>query len=254
VAEVKQATGATQVEFLQCDLMDLQSVDLCAREFISRKLPLHILVNNAGIMAVPFELSKQGIESQFATNHFAHFVLTQRLLPLLEQSQPSRIVNVSSMGHRMATSSDGIHFGTVNVPDSYSPWWQYAETKLANILFTKELQRRLMERGVHDVYVNCCHPGAVRTELSRNSQWFNFITRPLVHFFMVSVETGALTQTYLASSQDIETKKIQAEYFEPCCERAEPTANAQNMELAGKLWEWTVNELKAKYEGFEKFK
>jgi NAD(P)-dependent dehydrogenase (short-subunit alcohol dehydrogenase family) len=153
------------------DLSDLKSVHAFTEEFSNRNLPLHVLLNNAGIMACPFELSADGIESQFATNHVGHFYLTLRLLPILEKSQPSRIVNVSSEAHRMASASD---FDDISNPSKYSRLKAYGRSKLANILFSNELSKRLEARGVDKVFVNSIHPGVVKVifSLIAYTDWF----------------------------------------------------------------------------------
>jgi retinol dehydrogenase-12 len=146
-------------------------------------------------MAVPFELSKDGIESQFATNHLAHFLLTERLLPCIVKSAPSRIVDLSSTGHKMFRDENGVNFEKLNDKDSYSAWVRYGETKLANILHAKELDRRLQEKAIKNVYVNACHPGVVKTELARNSQYLTAIVKFFFSWFQIDVVKGALTQT-----------------------------------------------------------
>jgi NAD(P)-dependent dehydrogenase (short-subunit alcohol dehydrogenase family) len=173
-------------------------------EFRQKNLPLHVLVNNAGIMMVPFELSKDGIELQLATNHVGHFLLTRRLLDILVKSKPSRVVNVSSRAHERPYS-DGISFDRINDPKHYSKMGAYGQSKLANILFSRELTRRLND---DQVYVNSLHPGVVATELSR----YNTLLKP---FFAMALSpaNGALTSLYCATSPEIETNKYHGEYF-----------------------------------------
>jgi NAD(P)-dependent dehydrogenase (short-subunit alcohol dehydrogenase family) len=174
IDNIINTTGNKKVEFLQADFMDLKSVEKAAHEFLSRKLPLHILVNNAGIMACPYALSKDGIESQMATNHFAHALLTNILLPVIQASQPSRIVNLSSDAHRAFSRKGGIKYDELVDEKKYKSAVRYGETKIANIHFTIELQERLDAEARRQgytqsqVYVNACHPGIVATELSRS--------------------------------------------------------------------------------------
>ncbi|CAK4105542.1 unnamed protein product [Aphanomyces euteiches] len=191
---------ASKLEFILLDLMSLQSVYNFVDEFRSRKLPLHILINNAGIMTPPFELSADGIESQFATNHVGHHALTVALLPILEASAPSRVVVVSSEGHKFALKQNGLALENLNNEAKYSAWAAYGRSKLGNILFARELSRLLRERGVINVYINTLHPGLVSTELARHMYWFvNWI----LSWFAFTVDDGAKTQLYLATSEDI---------------------------------------------------
>ena len=159
---IKKETSNENVFFLKADFMDLKTVVACADSFIAKGIALHVLLNNAGIMANPYALSVDGIESQFATNHFATFVFTLKLLPILEKTIPSRIVNVTSLAHLFATS--GIYFDKLNDEAGYSPYYRYGETKLANILFTKHLAKLIAQKGLTHLYVNCAHPGSVATD------------------------------------------------------------------------------------------
>ncbi|KAI8579662.1 hypothetical protein K450DRAFT_240911 [Umbelopsis ramanniana AG] len=147
VEEIKNETKNELVEFIQLDLLSLASVTKFASEFKAKKLPLHVLLNNAGVMACPFALSEDGYESQFATNHLAHFHLTMQLLPVLEESQPSRVVNVSSWGHN-TIYFHGLDLETMNDESKYSAFVSYGRSKAANILFTRELSQRLEQKGV----------------------------------------------------------------------------------------------------------
>jgi len=245
VEDIKEKTKNEKVEFMELDLSSLASVKKFADQFLERKLPLHLLLNNAGIMACPFGLTKDGIESQFGTNHVGHFYLTMLLLEPLEQSQPSRIVNLSSLAHTYPASG-GIAFEKINDEGSYGAWTAYGQSKLANILFTTELQRRLEGKKI---YVNAAHPGAVATELSRhlnNGFLLGLILPVLTRLFAVTPETGALTQMYLATHPDIEEKEIKGRYFVPTAVEGNPSQYAKDEDLAKKLWEFTENLLKEK--------
>ncbi|EPZ37027.1 NAD(P)-binding protein [Rozella allomycis CSF55] len=209
IQKIKEVIPNANVEFLGMDLLSLESVDAAVHDFKAKGLPLHILINNAGIMACPFSLSKDGIESQFATNHVAHFRLTTGLLPILEASRPSRIVNVSSMAHKWADSFD---LNELNNEKKYSKWTAYGVSKLSNIYFTRELSRRLEEKGVNDLYVNCVHPGVVNTELTRHNSFFG-LTKFFASLFFISPDQGAMTQLYVATNQDIERNNYKGQYF-----------------------------------------
>ncbi|CAG8764898.1 20364_t:CDS:2, partial [Dentiscutata erythropus] len=135
-------------------LQSLNSVKHAAEIFLARKLPLHILVNNAGIMATPFATTIDGIQDQFGTNHIGHFVFTLLLLPTIKASAPSRIVSVSGRAHERAPPA-GIEFEKLNDPEAHTPFQRYGQSKLANILFTLELNKRLSGTNI---YCNCLHP------------------------------------------------------------------------------------------------
>lgn len=254
VESIIKESGNDNVEFIQADLMDLKSVLAAANSFISRGSPLHILVNNAGIMAVPYALSKDGIESQFATNHFSHVVLTNALLPILIASQPSRIVNLSSLAHTRAPL-DGIHYSQLLSEESYHPQSRYAETKLANIHFTRLLQKKLQmlarSQGKEcKVYVNAVHPGIVKTELSRNFAKNKDVMTNETMLKIVSIDAfrGALTQIYVAASPEIEKESSFGNYFVPYCTMAEPTLCGKSDEMALQTWNWTETVLKEKFD------
>ncbi|KAJ3332289.1 hypothetical protein HDU76_000717 [Blyttiomyces sp. JEL0837] len=244
VSEIQKETNNTKVEFMKMDLLSLKSVDEFAKGFMSRGLPLHGLICNAGIMASPFTLSQDGIESQFATNHVAHHLLTTRLLPVLESSGPSRVVVLSSILHRDAPK-EGILFDKINDPKAYKPFTAYGQSKLANILFAKELNTRLQERGVQNVYVNSVHPGVIDTGLWRHLDSSIFVKMFLRVFYalypeVVSIEKGSSTSLYLATDNEIIEKNYKGEYFIPVAKLSKPTTPAGNdMELAKRLWEYT---------------
>ncbi|KAJ3122752.1 hypothetical protein HK100_011851 [Physocladia obscura] len=253
IADIISKCGNSKVEFLQADLMDLASVESAANTFLARNLPLHILVNNAGIMFSPWALSNQGIESQFATNHFAHVVLTSKLMPVLEKSQPSRIVVLSSIGHIIAIPFQyGIKYPLTWEESQYDASTRYGETKLANLHFARELQARIDEKHGADskIFVNTIHPGMVATELTRS---MNSIAAAIYSFVSISQEKGALTQTFVAGSEEIEKQNLKAKYFVPYCQVAEPSAAAKDKVESTKTWEWTENILKQQYKSDWRF-
>lgn len=134
------------------NLLKLSSVKEFADKFLARHNELHILINNAGIMMCPFSLSEDGIETQFATNHVAHYYLTMLLLPVLEKSAPSRIINVSSLAHRAPFWE--LNLETISDPSKYNKYIHYGKSKACNILFTRELNKRLEAKGVNNVCDN----------------------------------------------------------------------------------------------------
>lgn len=174
--------GTASAEAL--DLSDLESVAAFAKGFVSRRERLDLLINNAGVMVPPFSRTRQGFELQFGTNHLGHVALTARLLPLLEQTAGARIVVVSSTAHTV---------GRIQLDDlnwdrrSYSAWAAYSQSKLANLLFALELQRRLEARG-SKVTVTAAHPGYTATDLQRTSG----VVRLLNPLFAMKPADGAL--------------------------------------------------------------
>ncbi|RUS34753.1 hypothetical protein BC938DRAFT_478748 [Jimgerdemannia flammicorona] len=250
IAEIKSTTGNDKVEFLELDLLSLASVASCAETFKARKLPLHLLLNNAGVMASPFSLSADGLESQFATNHVGHFLLTTQLLSILEASAPSRIVVVSSMGHIITYGGLGLE--DLNDPNKYNPWFAYGRSKLANILFVRELTKKLEAKGVKNVYVNANHPGFVATDLHRHAEATTpkFIADFVTNYIHISPEVGAVTHMYLATSPEVEEKDIRGQYYVPTAKPGHISWAARDDKLAEELWAWTVNTLKEKVPGY----
>src|SRR5215472_1859411 len=160
-AAVWQQVPAASIEVVQLDLADLDSVRRLAGQILDRGVGLDLLINNAGVMAVPRRrATAQGFELQFGTNHLGHFALTGRLLPELLQRPGSRVVTVSSIGHRMGA----IRLEDLHGEHRYRPWRAYNQSKLANALFTLELDRRLRAAGARTISVGA-HPGYSRTEL-----------------------------------------------------------------------------------------
>jgi len=162
VDSLKKETSNPKIEFLQLDLADFKSVREFAKEFISKKLPLHVLVNNSGIAAAPFSRTVDGNENTFQTNHLGPFLLTNLLYNVLKSSAPSRVVNVSSAVHYFAKPLDLDDLVEVK---KYDTWEAYNNSKLLNILFTYSLQKKFEKDGVHNVYVNALHPGLVKTDI-----------------------------------------------------------------------------------------
>jgi len=154
-------TGAT-VDTLECDLGSLESVRKAADEAIDRFEKIDLLINNAGVMACDFAHTEDGFERQFGVNHLGHFVLTNRLMPLLEKGERVRIVNLSSRGHHIAP----VDFDDPNFEDrEYDKWRSYGQSKTANVLFAVALEKRLSERGIHAFAL---HPGGIQTNLGRH--------------------------------------------------------------------------------------
>ncbi|KAK3844473.1 MAG: hypothetical protein J3R72DRAFT_438125 [Linnemannia gamsii] len=249
--EVKEtyptAPEVLKLDFLELDLNDMSKARESAKEFVKKGLPLHILVNNSGIMATPFELSADGIETQFAVNHMGHFVFTLGLLDKLKESQPSRIVVMSSMVHEI-TPNGGIAFDKLNNEKAISSMARYGQSKLANLLFGKALARRL---AGEKVYVNVAHPGYVQSNLAnRTGETYGSFTGRMsivsAKVFGMTAKEGALTQLYLATSPEVEEKDVRGRYYVPIAKEIQPSSYARDEELQEKLWTYSENLVKEK--------
>lgn len=221
------------VAFAALDLADLDSVRAFADEFASANERLDLLINNAGVMIPPESTTKQGFELQFGVNHLGHFALTGLLLPLLRVTQGARVVTVASSAHRIgAMDFDDLHFRK----RGYKPWLAYGQSKLANLLFMFELQRRLEAEGL-DVTAVAAHPGWTGTDLQRNS-WY---IRPLNRLFAMTPAQGALPTLHAATAPDVRG----GEYYGPdglremrgYPVRVGTTDAAQNTDDAARLWQ-----------------
>ena len=164
VAAIAETDPSGTTEILEMDLSDLDSVRQAATEFLSTHDRLDVLINNAGLMATPEQRTAQGFEMQFGVNHLGHYVLTGLLLGVLRSTPGSRVVSISSQGHRPGK----INFDDLNSEDSYSPWPAYFQSKLANLLFTRELQQRLVDANA-DVIAVADHPGGPSTNLGNET-------------------------------------------------------------------------------------
>ncbi|KAF9128892.1 hypothetical protein BGX30_014149 [Mortierella sp. GBA39] len=238
---------APNLEFLELDLNDMSKCKKAADEFLNKGLPLHLLVNNSGIMTTPFALSADGIEQQFAVNHMGHFVFTMALLDRIKESQPSRIVVLSSHSHERPVEG-GIDFDTINDEKMSTIVSRYGRSKLANVLFGKALARRLADT---QVYVNIVHPGFVDTELTRhNKVLFGSVVLGILEaitaVMAMTPEVGALTQLYVATSPEIESKDIRGRYFVPIANEIQPSAYALDEALQEKLWAFSEKLVKEK--------
>ncbi|KAI8843345.1 hypothetical protein BJ741DRAFT_590617 [Chytriomyces cf. hyalinus JEL632] len=243
--------GYTNIEFLKLVLNDLKQVSSAALEIAQRHPTIDVLINNAGIMASPFALSPDGIEDQFATNHVGHFLFTRHLLPCLLKSSHARIVNLSSSYHDKAPTPEGIRFNAINDPKSMDVWQRYGQSKLSNILFSKQLNKLYGDR----IFINSVHPGFVDTELMRGpeatyGEWLKPIFKAVKYFAALTPEQGALTQLYAAASPEIVEKGLKDRFFVPIAkdatETAELTALGKDDALAKELWDFTEALLKEK--------
>jgi retinol dehydrogenase 12 len=231
VAGIRAATGSSAVFFLALDLADLSSVRSCAAEFLARGEPLQVLVNNAGVGGRR-GLTRQGFELMFGVNHLGHFLLTSLLLERLVSSGPARVVTVSSDAHYNAR---GIDWDALRRPArGITGLGEYAVSKLCNVLFSQELARRTEGTGVH---AYALHPGVVASDIWRRVPW---PVRPLVTRNMLTVEQGAQTSLYCATSDSVAADS--GLFYDQCALRE--ASSVATPELGRALWErseaWTT--------------
>ncbi|WNG15130.1 SDR family oxidoreductase [Cystobacter fuscus] len=229
LAEVRRTVPDAKLDLMLADLTSLASVRKLAEDFQRKYSRLDVLLNNAGLIIDRRKATSDGFEATFATNHLAHFLLTHQLLELLKASGASRVVNVSSEGHRLG--SLGFLDDLQAERGGYSPMRVYGNSKLANILFTRGLKRRL--EGTK-VTTNSLHPGVVRTGFGLNSEGILKHLMKLVAPFLLSAEGGARTSVYLASSPEVEG--VSGRYFIKSKVAKESRA-AQDDAAAEKLWQ-----------------
>ena len=200
--EIRKGTGNEAIDVMELELSVPASVEAFAEAYLKRHETLNLLINNAGVMACPLARTAEGWEMQFATNHLGHFLLTGRLLPALRAGAPSRVVNVSSRGHRFSpVVFDDIHFDE----REYDKWASYGQSKTANVLFALELDRRLKGSGVSAFSL---HPGGIMTELGRHlseDDIKELMSRaPSGSFEWKTVPGGAATAVFAATAPELE--------------------------------------------------
>jgi NAD(P)-dependent dehydrogenase (short-subunit alcohol dehydrogenase family) len=227
MAEVSEHTGNRSLTVMLADLSSQASIRRLASDFLATGRPLHVLINNAGVVNLRHSLTVDGIETVFAVNHLAYFLLTHLLLDRLTASAPARIVNVASDAHR---------FGRMNFDDlggerGYRTMRIYGQSKLANILFTYELARRLQGTGVT---VNCLHPGTVATGLGKNNGTWARVLIAMLRPFFRTPERGAATSVYLAAAAEV--AGVSGAYFSDCTP-ARSSAASYDETSARRLWE-----------------
>ncbi|MGH8428040.1 MAG: SDR family oxidoreductase [Gammaproteobacteria bacterium] len=227
LTEVKRRSRSDAVEAMLCDFSSQASIRSFSAEFRAHHSRLDVLVNNAGTVKNKHTLTKDGIETTFAVNHLGPFLLTNLLLDLLKASAPARIVNVSSVAHYDGT----LDFDDLGHKRDYRIMRAYARSKLANVLFTRELARRLEGSGVT---ANAVHPGTVATHIWDSAPgWAKPFLALARRFFMISPAEGAHTLTYLAMSPEVANKT--GLYFEKNHPK-EPSSLAHDDALAERLW------------------
>jgi NAD(P)-dependent dehydrogenase (short-subunit alcohol dehydrogenase family) len=226
-AEIKAASRNDSVDLMLADLSSQAAIRQLAQSFKEKYQQCDVLVNNAGALFMQRQLSKDGLEMTFALNHLGYFLLTNLLLDVIKASAPARIVNVSSEAHR----GRKINFDDLQGEQSYSGYNAYGQSKLANILFTYELARRLEGSGVT---VNCMHPGFVSSNFAKNNGLLARVALTLLRPFARSPKKGAETAVYLASSPQVEG--ISSSYF---IDKQEATSSPESYDeaVAQRLWQ-----------------
>ncbi|MQL74766.1 hypothetical protein Taro_007106 [Colocasia esculenta] len=230
---------SAHVDVMKLDLCSMKSIRAFADNFNSTGLPLNILINNAGVMFCPYQLSEDGIEMQFATNHLGHFLLTNLLLEKMKITAKKtgiegRIVLLSSIAH-LRPYPEGILFDAINDEARYSDKMAYGQSKLANILHANELSRRLQEGGAN-ITVNSVHPGLIMTNLMRHSAFLMRFLQAFTFMLWKNVPQGAATTCYAALHPAL--KGVTGKYFLDCNEMT-PSALASDEALAKKLWDFS---------------
>jgi NAD(P)-dependent dehydrogenase (short-subunit alcohol dehydrogenase family) len=229
-ARIREAVPGADVLFDSLDLASLQSIAMFAKEITTETDRLDILVNNAGVMVPPLDYTRDGFELQFGINHLGHFALTARLFPMLQATPGSRVVTVSSLAHL----AGWIDFSDLQSMKSYQAMLAYGQSKLANLLFMRELARRCEQARV-DVISAAAHPGSTRTDLQRHSDFMHAVVR----FFAQDPPAGALPTLYAATAEGVRG----GDYFGPLFGAIGPPARAltsplaRDQVVARKLWD-----------------
>lgn len=235
VALITQQTPAAQLDTIQADLSSQAEVLAVADTIKQRYDHVDVLLNNAGAFFTEQQFSVDGIEMTWALNHMAPFLLTTNLLDIMRASAPARIITVASAAHTGAS----IDFGDIEGYRRYSGWKAYAQSKLANIVFTYELANRLLDS---DVTANCLHPGFVATGFAQNNPgWFAKVFAVMQRYMAITPEQGAETSIFLASSDSVATTT--GRYFDKC--KPVPSSKiSYDVTTQRKLWQQSLNMVK----------
>ncbi|KAH0366247.1 oxidoreductase, partial [Aureobasidium melanogenum] len=243
IEDIKSQVPDAKVEFLSLDLSDFDSVKAAADSFKQKEQRLDILLNNAGIMSVPYSTTKQGYEIQFGTNHMGHALLTKLLMPVLLKTAEDpkadvRVVSLSSTGHQFARGS-GILYDQA-AAETYGTWTRYGSAKLANILHSRGLTAHYPS-----ITAAAVHPGVVQTDLFATTQQNNVIIRygmaAVGGLFMQTIPQGTKNQLWACTADKKEVR--QGYYFMPVGNKNAGTGWAQDTKKVEELWEWTEKEL-----------
>ncbi|XP_054470600.1 retinol dehydrogenase 12 [Anoplopoma fimbria] len=238
-ASIRAAHPKAEVEVRELDLADTCSIRAFAQKFLGEVNNLHILINNAGVMMCPYTKTIDGFEMHIGVNHLGHFLLTSLLIGLLKRSAPARIVVVSSLAHNFGW----IRFHDLQSQGSYNSGLAYCQSKLANVLFARELARRL--KGT-DVTVNSVHPGTVNSDLTRHSTLMTiFFT--VFSTFLKTPREGAQTSVYCAVADELHS--ISGKHFSDCAP-AFVAPQGRSEETARRLWDVSCELLGIEWDGF----
>jgi NAD(P)-dependent dehydrogenase (short-subunit alcohol dehydrogenase family) len=238
IARIEATNGEVEVSHVPLDLGDLASVEDCAEQ-LKLEHQIDTLINNAGIMVPPYELTKDGFESQFGVNHLGPFALTGLLLNKLSDAPAPRVVNTSSMAHKAGK----IYFADINAENGYSAVKRYGMSKIANLLFSYELQRRLDAADIPILSV-ACHPGIANTELARYMPGPLSAVTKLIKPLFNTAAAGAWPTLCAATSETVSG----GEYYGPCKRRetAGPAVKVRSnrtshdQEIAERLWQLSI--------------
>lgn len=226
--EIRQTVPHAKLELFLADLSSMASIRQLATNVKAKYSSLDVLVNNAGAFYSERKVSKDGLEMTFALNHIGYFLLTNLLLETLKRGKNSRIVSVSSGAHM----SGKMNFDDLQFEKKFSGWQAYSDSKLANVLFTKELSRRLEGTGVT---ANCLHPGFVKTGFANGtSGLIGYALNIAKNLMAITPEKGAETMIYLSSSDEV--ANVTGEYFEKK-KIAKVNAQAEDSSVAKRLWD-----------------
>lgn len=230
----RQKSGSDQIELMLCDLASLESIRSFAKDFTTKYPVLDVLINNAGVVTIKRQLTKDGFEMDLGVNHLGHFLLTNLLLESLEAAEQGRIIVVASGAYKIGA----LHYEDPTLEHRFNPAKAYARSKLANILFTKELAARLQGTKVT---VNCVHPGAVGTNIGVNRETgFGKSVLKLLSYFFLTPEQGADTAIYLATAPEL--IGITGQYYYRR-KMKELSSRAENKQEAKRLWQWSEEQV-----------
>lgn len=227
LAELRSISGNENIDLLMADLAVMQEVRDLAEQVISRYDRIDVLLNNAGGYFTKHEITSDGLEMTFALNHMSYFLLTNKLMELLKYSAPARIVNVSSDAHYGVN----IEFENLNGEQEYKAWKAYQKSKLANVLFTYELLKKVPG----NITVNCLHPGFVATNFGHNNGgFFGPVLKIAQRISAIDPEEGAKTSIFLCSAPEV--KGASGKYFYKCQPKTS-SRESRNMDTGKRLWQ-----------------
>lgn len=227
LAELRSISGNENIDLLMADLAVMQEVRDLAEQVISRYDRIDVLLNNAGGYFTKHEITSDGLERTFALNHMSYFLLTNKLMELLKYSAPARIVNVSSDAHYGVD----MEFENLNGEQEYKAWKAYQKSKLANVLFTYELLKKVPG----NITVNCLHPGFVATNFGHNNGgFFGPVLKIAQRISAIDPEEGAKTSIFLCSAPEV--KGVSGKYFYKCQPKTS-SRESRNMDTGKRLWQ-----------------